>query len=325
MPQKPEPRPVHWRPILAAGLVGRALGAMRPDDVVSRLRHLDVVTRLRHLVLDRIPGHLAVAAAVPLMVMLAIFVFERGFTVGVEMRQRAPSAPATMRSSPPEPTPSLVSPPPTTAPVQGPPAPALPARSASAPAPAAPSSVAPPAAKAKITETKAPETKAVDVQAVTRSAKLESIPKQDKPAPAAVLKSTPAKSAPVSAPPAASEPARKEAPSKNVAVARAAPNTRDAATAAAAEKRRGSVDVVGRLQVKNRSEAERELAALVARAGGTSLNRQQGPAITVVQAAVPHANYGKFAQGVVRLGSWRIEAERSPLPDLVQVTVRLAE
>ena len=83
--------------------------------------------------------------------------------------------------------------------------------------------------------------------------------------------------------------------------------------------------MVGRLQVKSRSEAERELGALVASAGGTSLNRQRGPAITVVEAAVPRANYGKFAQGVVRLGSWRIEAERSPLPDLVQVTVRLAE
>jgi hypothetical protein len=85
------------------------------------------------------------------------------------------------------------------------------------------------------------------------------------------------------------------------------------------------VDVVGRLQVKNRSEAERDLAALVARAGGTCQNPQRGPAITVVEAAVPHANYGKFAQGVVRLGSWRIEAERSPLPDVVQVTVRLAD
>ncbi|HEY4910307.1 MAG TPA: hypothetical protein VIJ73_12440 [Methylomirabilota bacterium] len=83
--------------------------------------------------------------------------------------------------------------------------------------------------------------------------------------------------------------------------------------------------MVGRLQVKSRSEAERNLAALVARAGGTAVSRQRGPGITVVEAAVPHANYGKFAQGVVRLGSWRVEAERSPLPDLVQVTVRLAE
>jgi hypothetical protein len=145
----------------------------------------------------------------------------------------------------------------------------------------------------------------------------------------ATSKPAPAKSAPASVPLAASEAARKETPSKNVAVTRAVP-TRPGATSVAPatavpENRRGSVDVVGRLQVKSRSEAERNLAALVARAGGTSVSRKRGPAITVVEAAVPHANYGKFAQGVVRLGSWRVEAERFPLPDLVQVTVRLAE
>jgi hypothetical protein len=85
------------------------------------------------------------------------------------------------------------------------------------------------------------------------------------------------------------------------------------------------VDVVGRLQVKSRSEAERDLAALLARAGATSVSRQRGAAVTVVEASVPHASYGKFSQGLVRLGSWRIEAERSPLPDLVQVSVRLAD
>ena len=85
------------------------------------------------------------------------------------------------------------------------------------------------------------------------------------------------------------------------------------------------MDVVGRLQVKNRSEAERDLVALLSRAGGRSVSRQRGPSVTVVEAAVPHASYGKFSQGLARLGSWRLEAERSPLPDLVQVSVRLAD
>jgi hypothetical protein len=355
MPQRPAPRHVHWRPILAAGLVGRALEAMRPDDVFTRLRRLLVdripprhlvvaqlrrlvvdrvpprhlaVTRLRRLVVDRIPPrHLAVAAAVPLVVTLAIFLFERGFTVGVEMRQHAPSAPVSMSSNPPASTPSSA--PLQPAPVQGPPAPALPAPSTSSPAPAAPSPVPPPAEKAKVAETKVSETKPMHPKAVTQSAKPESGPKPDKSTLVTTSKPAPAKSAPASIPPAASEVARKETPSKNVAVARAAP-TRPAATpvapaAAVTENRRGSVDVVGRLQVKSRSEAERNLAALVARAGGTAVSRQRGPGITVVEAAVPHANYGKFSQGVVRLGSWRVEAERFPLPDLVQVTVRLAE
>jgi hypothetical protein len=85
------------------------------------------------------------------------------------------------------------------------------------------------------------------------------------------------------------------------------------------------VDVVGRLRVKSRSQAERDLAALFARTGGTAVSQQRGPTVTVVEAAIPHANYGTFAQELVRIGSWRVEAERSPLPELVQVTVRLGE
>jgi hypothetical protein len=85
------------------------------------------------------------------------------------------------------------------------------------------------------------------------------------------------------------------------------------------------VDVVGRLLVKSRSGAERDVAALLARAGGTSVIRQRGPTITVVKGVIPHSNYGSFAKGLRGIGSWRLEAERSPLPNLLHVTVRLAE
>jgi len=352
MPQKSEPRSAHRRAIVPAGLVARALEVLHPDEVVSRLRHLavggrlrhldagvrlrgldvvtrlrglDVVARLRHLVVDRIPPRqLAVAAAVPLMVMVAIFVFERGFMVGVELRQRAPSAPASMKGNPPESIPPSAVSQPATPSVQSPPAPASPPRPASS---SASSSLTPPAEKPKVA--KATVTRAVDAKAMTGSAKSESGSKQDKPASAATLKPTPAKTNRASTSPAPSEPPRKDTLIRSGAVARAAPATpaptTTTAAAVAPQIIRGSTDVVGRLQVRNRSEAERDLAALVARAGGTCRNPQRGPAITVVEAAVPHANYGKFAQGVVRLGSWRIEAERSPLPELVQVTVRLAE
>jgi hypothetical protein len=85
------------------------------------------------------------------------------------------------------------------------------------------------------------------------------------------------------------------------------------------------VDLVGRLLVKSRSGAERDLSALLARAGGSTLNRQRGPTITVVKGVVPHSNYGNFAAGLRGIGSWQLEVERSPLPDLLHVTVRLAE
>ena len=98
-----------------------------------------------------------------------------------------------------------------------------------------------------------------------------------------------------------------------------------AATAVAPGDTLRPVDVVGRLLVRSRSGAERDVAALLARAGGTTLSRQRGPTITVVHGVVPHSNYGNFAAGLRGIGSWQLEAVRSPLPDLLRVTVRLAE
>jgi len=97
------------------------------------------------------------------------------------------------------------------------------------------------------------------------------------------------------------------------------------ARAAAPGDTQRPVDVVGRLLVRRRSGAERDVAALLARAGGTTLSRQRGPTITVVHGVVPHSNYGNFAAGLRGIGSWQLEAVRSPLPDLLRVTVRLAE
>ena len=106
---RPAPRPVHWRPILAPGFVEKALGAIRAEDVT---------TRLRRLVAEKVPSRqLAVAAAVPLLVMLAVFIFERGFPVGWGMRQRPVAAPAETRSEAPvvPPVASMVPAPPTIA------------------------------------------------------------------------------------------------------------------------------------------------------------------------------------------------------------------
>jgi len=88
---------------------------------------------------------------------------------------------------------------------------------------------------------------------------------------------------------------------------------------------RPSLDVVGKLRVKSRSGAERDLAALLAKAGGITVSRQRGAKVTVIEAVVPNPSYGKFAEGLSRIGSWQIEAGRSRLPDPVRVTVRLAE
>jgi peptidoglycan-associated lipoprotein len=103
----PAPRPVHWRPILAPGFVEKALGAIRAEDVT---------TRLRRLVAEKVPSRqLAVAAAVPLLVILAVFIFERGFTVGSGMRQRpAPAPTETRREAPVVPPVASIAPTPPT-------------------------------------------------------------------------------------------------------------------------------------------------------------------------------------------------------------------
>jgi phospholipid transport system substrate-binding protein len=84
-------------------------------------------------------------------------------------------------------------------------------------------------------------------------------------------------------------------------------------------------DVVGRLAVWNRSNAERDLASLLARTGGATLSRQRGSAITVVKSVLPGSSYGVFAAGLRNIGSWQVEIERSPLPMLLNVTVKLAD
>jgi len=292
------PHVPHWRPTMTAGFVGRALTAVRTDDAASRLRRF-VAERLEKFP----PRHLAAAAAVPLVITLAIFIFERGFSVGTSIRQRPSSAPTAMSTSPlPDVAPEPIMPAPR------PTAPALPVRPIPPPAPALRTQPQP--AKA-VPVPKATETKAVQAPPTTRNLQPESV-KHDRTA-VASSKPVPARTASTPLP----EAVRKDTPKTS--------GTRTDVAAVAAASRRGAVDVVGRLQVKSRIEAERDLAALLARAGGTSVSRQRGAAVTVVEAAIPHASYGKFSQGLVRLGSWRLEAERSPLPDLVQVSVRLAD
>ena len=98
-----------------------------------------------------------------------------------------------------------------------------------------------------------------------------------------------------------------------------------AATASAPGDAQRPGDVIGRLLVRSRSGAERDIASLLSRAGGTTLSRQRGPTTTVVRAVVPQSSYGNFAAGLRDIGSWQLEAERSPLPNLLHVTVKLTE
>jgi hypothetical protein len=83
--------------------------------------------------------------------------------------------------------------------------------------------------------------------------------------------------------------------------------------------------VVGRLSVKDRSAAERELSALLGEVEGTEGGRMHRPRLTAVQVIVPHGRYREFTHGLTRIGVWRLEATGFSLPDAVHVTICVSE
>jgi len=83
--------------------------------------------------------------------------------------------------------------------------------------------------------------------------------------------------------------------------------------------------VVGRLSVKDRSAAERELSALLGEVDGTELARMHRPRFTAVQVIVPHGRYREFTHGLTHIGFWKLEVTGFSLPDAVHVTIRVSE
>ena len=85
-----------------------------------------------------------------------------------------------------------------------------------------------------------------------------------------------------------------------------------------------SAHVVGRLTVKDRPAADRELAELVSRVGGAETGRRTEAGGDTVDLVIPRAAYPAFAQGLARIGSWQMETEPAELPDRVPITLRIA-
>lgn len=83
--------------------------------------------------------------------------------------------------------------------------------------------------------------------------------------------------------------------------------------------------VVGQLSAKNPRAAQRDFIALLADVGGTELGRSHRVRFTAVEVIVPQSRYNEFADGLARIGSWRLEAARFPLPDAVHMTIHVTE
>jgi len=319
----------------APGIGGKAVGIVR--RVLERARLTLLMTcALVILVWDhrRIffpvqTRHLRLAATVLLVSLGAVGLLRYRADLDLAVRRWVPSAPSSGDATPPtrmastEPAtrPEI---PPVTAPVtvvppppalHPPPAPRAPER----PTPKMPARVTAPPAR---TKSSAPPPEPV----TPRRAPAPAPPARDTRV-SRVEKPDPGKPERIETP----SPKAKNGNAKQDVAAAPAPRrdnpvgTVSAPTPPAPGDARPSLDVVGKLRVKSRSGAERDLAALLAKAGGTTVSRQRGEKITVIEAMVPNPSYGKFAEGLTRIGSWQIEAGRSRLPDPVRVTVRLAE
>ncbi len=366
------------------GFVGRVLERIRPANWLQRLRR-----RLPARVPLRVP---AGAAAVLIVAVLAVYIFQRSPELQQAARQEAPPAPSpsvaptAQPSPPPPPAPSLppraatppaepmptqaarplaepTSPPPgppvaapravapprdepmptqasppvaqprsetrplaagTASPADAPPA-AAPAPTIAAPSLSPPAAPAPPpaarealadrkdkaeASKPRALEQSRQETRSKESAAHSAPSGLSRVP--DAPSPPSFARKT--DESPGTAPSPADR-ARQTEPTRPV----------PSPPPAAAKRALPSVDVVGRLSVKDRDVADRDLAALLARVRGTEVARQRGFSSTVVDAVVPQSSYGEFTQGLARIGAWQPEAGRSPLPDPVRVTIRVTE
>jgi hypothetical protein len=319
----------------ALGIGRKALGIVR--RVLESARQMLLLTCAlgvllwdhRRIFLPVQARHLRLTATVLLVSLGAVGLFSYRAELDLAVRRWVPSAPSSGDATPPtrmastEPAtrPEI---PPVTAPVT-----VVPAPPALHPAPA-------PRAPERPTPEMPPRVAAPPARTKSAAPPPEPVTPRRAPAPSPPVRDTRVSRVEK---PEATKPERIETPSpkakngsaKQVMVAAPAPRrdnpvgTASASTPSARGDARSSLDVVGKLRVKSRSGAERDLAALLAKAGGTTVSRQRGEKITVIEAVVPNPSYGKFAQGLTRIGSWQIEAGRSQLPDPVRVTVRLAE
>jgi hypothetical protein len=86
-----------------------------------------------------------------------------------------------------------------------------------------------------------------------------------------------------------------------------------------------SARVVGRLTVKDRQAADRELAELLSRVGGAETGRHAEASGDTLGLVVPRAAYPAFTQGLARIGAWLPETEPPNLPDRVPVILRITQ
>ena len=81
--------------------------------------------------------------------------------------------------------------------------------------------------------------------------------------------------------------------------------------------------VAGRLAASDHERAERDLQALTAKHGGTIVWRRGDGRVTLLDVEIPRDVYARFAADVARLGRWTVDREARELPETVRVQIQL--
>ena len=83
--------------------------------------------------------------------------------------------------------------------------------------------------------------------------------------------------------------------------------------------------VSGALTVKDRPQAERDLANLISRTGAREIARRQEGNATIVDVVVPQAGYADFRRELGGLGALRLDGQPDATAALVRLAVRISE
>ena len=83
--------------------------------------------------------------------------------------------------------------------------------------------------------------------------------------------------------------------------------------------------VSGALTVKDRPQAERDLANLISRTGAREIARRQEGNATIVDVVVPQAGYADFLRELGGLGALRLDGQPDATAALVRLAVRISE
>jgi hypothetical protein len=295
------------------GFVDRVMAAVRPVPWYRRLAawiFLPLSVKLP-----------AEAAAMALIAILGVYLFQRDPELQRAIRPEIPATPPRAEAPAPreeQPAASLATPPPKAGKAEK--GTALErarekfsyAERGTADERSAPSPSSPPAvAEGKLADKK-------------READLERVQKED-PAPRGAA---PATSSPAPAPAVVSPQVLPESRAKSQDAPERPPRILAPAPPAQANRQAVAPSLSGLLAVKDRRAAEQGLTELLARVGGSEISRRRDAAQSVVEVSVPEARYAEFARGLSALGVWSPEPHPTVLstePAPLHVTIRISE